>query len=180
MRIREEGVGISETGTWNQADVFSYDMIMELIKNSGIYLKIARTGFASLNEKKNWEETPIDVLKIEGFEWLIDTLIDLLRNTRFVMKKKDSLKDSEKYEKQLIKIKSIIPILSKITTNQRDHTKTLKIIYEKYNPILEMVSKIRSEINTPLNKNNLIFIDKEMIDPKVYEKKIMYDLIHRG
>ena len=180
MKIREDGVGISETGTWNQADVFSYDMIMELIKHSGIYLRIARTGFSGINEKKEWDGTPVDILRIEGFEWLVNTLIDLIRNTKFVMKKKGSMEKAEKQEKKLIKIKNIIPTLCRTINNQRTNIKTLKIINERYETVLEMVAKIRSEINTPLNQNNLIFIDKEIIDPKVYEKKIMYDLTHRG
>lgn len=170
MRIREEGVGISETGTWNQADKFSYEMIMKLINHCGVYLRIARTGFAGINEKKEWDGTPIDFLKIEGFEWLVDTLIDLTDNSYFVMKKKGTEKALEKLHEKLKKIKKITPLLFKTITNQRNHTNTLKIIPKKYEPILEMVQKIRREINTPLNKNNLIFIDKEEFDPLTFKK----------
>ena len=49
-----------------------------------------------------------------------------------------------------------------------------------FNKTLELVSEIKADINLPLNKNHLIFVDKEEFDPAMFKKKLKDRIINKG
>lgn len=169
---------ISETGNWNVAADYSKLKIMKNLYLADEYSNIALFGYDSMLEELE-NPFPVDVLKLKGFERLINCLIMLIDNTLFAIKKggKSGLKD---HRKQLQKILKIMPTLSKVISSQRTKTKKIQINYEKYNKVLEIVLDIKSKINEPLNKNHLIFTDTEEFDPQKYKEQIMKDAARRG
>lgn len=175
---REEGYNISETGNWNVADSYAKLKIMKPLYLADDYANIAIFGTANLLDELQNPNLPVDYLKIKGFERLVQTLILLIDNTVFAVKVKKA--DLEKNREELEKIFTIIPGLTKNITKDRGSSKEMKIIGEKYNPLLARVLKIKRDINEPLNQAHLIFVDKEEFDPKAYKEMIKKRMIEEG
>jgi hypothetical protein len=94
------------------------------------------------------------------------------------MKSVGTKAELEELEKKLKEIRKLTPLLSKTITKQkrRDVVLNSKNFYQA----LDLVLEIKNQLNEPLNKNHLIFTNKEEFDPKAYKKQIMDDAISRG
>lgn len=175
---KDEGYNISETGNWNSASDFSRLKIMKPLDFCDHYENIARFGYDTLIEELEHFGIPLDNLKLIGFERLISELLKICGNVKFAMKVSGTDKELKKIKEDLEKIKDLIPMLHKTITKQKN--KQMFLIKEKYDQALDIVIKIKSDLNMPLNKNHLIFTDKKEFDPKAYKKQIMDDAKTRG
>jgi len=175
---KEEGYNVSELGNWNVASDYSRLKIMKPLDFCDHYQNIARFGYDTLIEQLENFGIPLDTLKLIGFERLVNELLKLIGNSKFAMKVAGTKKEMEEYEKTLKNVRKIIPLLSRTITKQK--TKTVVINPEKYYKTLDIVIEIKSKLNEPLNKNHLIFTDKQEFDPKAYKKQIMEDAKTRG
>ena len=175
---REEGYNISELGNWNVASDYSRLKIMKPLDFCDHYENIARFGYDTLIEQLEHFGIPLDTLKLIGFERLVNEMIKLIGNSKFAMKIGNTRKEVENFEEKLKNIRSLIPVLSKTVKTQKG--KYLVLNQEKYYKALDIVIEIKSKLNEPLNKNHLIFTDKQEFDPKAYKKKIMDDAVSRG
>lgn len=175
---KEEGYNISELGNWNVASDYSRLKIMKPLDFCDHYENIARFGYDTLIEQLESFGIPLDTLKLIGFERLVNELLKLCGNSKFAMKVGGTLDELKALEKQLKIIRKIIPMLSK--TIRKKRSKELVLIKEKYYPALDLLVEIKSKLNEPLNKNHLIFTDKQEFDPKAYKKQIMDDAKLRG
>ena len=178
MAKKEEGYNISELGNWNVASDYSRLKIMKPLDYADHYENIARFGYDTLIEQLENYGVPLDVLKLIGFERLVNELIKLCGNSKFAMKVGGTKKTMEELEEKLVKIRGLIPMLSKTITRSR--RKEVKLNSEDYYKLLDVVIEIKAELNEPLNKNHLIFTDKQEFDPKAYKKQIMEDARSRG
>jgi len=175
---KEEGYNISELGNWNVASDYSRLKIMKPLDFADHYENIARFGYDTLIDQLDNFGVPLDTLKIIGFERLVNELIKLCGNAHFAMKVAGTKEELERLEKQLKEIRKLIPLLSRTITKQKN--KFLILNEDKYYKMLDLVTEIKSKINEPLNKNHLIFTDKQEFDPKAYKKQIMEDAKNRG
>lgn len=175
---KEEGYNVSEIGNWNVASDYSRLKIMKPLDFCDHYENIARFGYDTLIDQLENYSISIDELKLIGFERLVNELIKLCGNSKFAMKTKGTEKTLNNYEKKLKEVREVIPILSK--TVQKGRKKKLSLDKVKYYKLLDFVIEIKSKINGPLNKNNLIFMDKQKFDPKAYKKQIIDDAKVRG
>lgn len=177
FKKREEGYNISDTGNWNVASDFSRLKIMKHLHLADIYSNIATFGYDDFyGELPN--DFSIDYNKIIGFERLLECLITLIDNSHFAVRiDRDTL---DKSKKELLRIKNIIPVLYRIQKNQIKKTQQLIIDSKNYEKVLEKVKEIKSEINEPLNKNHLIYTDKEVFDPQKYKKEIFDSATKKG
>lgn len=170
---------LSEHGTWNVASDYSRLKIMKPLYLCDEYETIATFGHLDFYDELTQESISTDLVKIRGFKRLIKTLILVISNSKFAIKGKE--KDNlEGYSKELERYYKIVSTLFNYKTNQIKKTKELKIIAEKYDLALERVLEIKSLINEPLNKFDLIFTHKEEFDPKAYKKQIMDSAVERG
>lgn len=160
----------SEHGTWNVAAEYSRLKIMRPLALSDEYETIATFGYLDFVEEI-MSDFNQDVLKIRGFKRLIKTLVLLINNSKFVVKKQ-YLKDLLEYKKELNRYYKIIPTLIKYKRDDRKKVRELTIIPEKYDPALERVIEIKSLINEPLNRFDLIFTYKEQFDAKKAKAEI--------
>lgn len=169
---------ISEHGTWNVAAHYSELKIMRPLALADEYETIAEFGYLEFEDEL---QSTIDeeVLKIKGFRRLIKILILLINNSKFVITGKH-FEELIKYKKELNRFYKIIPELFKQTKNERTKMKKINIIYDKYNLALGRVSEIKSLINVPLNKFDLIFTFREPFDVKKVKEIIKKGLIERG
>ena len=178
MGNKEEGYNVSESGNWNTAADYSRLKIMKPLDNCDHYENIARFGYDTLIEQLENFGIPLDTLKLIGFERLVNELIKLCGNSKFAMKSGGTLKELTELEKKLKELRKLIPLLSKTIKKQKG--KETVLIPEKYYKALDFVTEIKGKINEPLNKNHLIFTNKEEFDPKVYKKQIIDDAVSRG
>lgn len=177
----EESYETSETGNWNVADSFSKVKIMTPIANCEIYEDIALYGYANFLEELGNFRISVDELRISGLRRLINELIKLGKNCKFVMKKEGTKEELSKILTRLHKIKDdIFPNTYLQIRDQRDNSSTLQIHPALFERTLFLVSEIKSDISTPLNKNHLIFVDKEEFDPREFKKKIKERIINKG
>ncbi len=175
---KEEGYNVSELGNWNVASDYSRLKIMKPLDFADHYENIARFGYDTLIEQLENFGIPLDTLKLIGFERLLNELIKLCGNSKFAMKVGNTRKELEKFEEELKGIRKIMPLLSRTIVKQKK--KTIVLNQENYYKVLDHVIEIKAKLNEPLNKNHLIFTDKQEFDPKAYKKQIMEDARTRG
>jgi len=175
---KEEGYNISELGNWNVASDYSRIKIMKPLDYCDHYENIAKFGYDTLLEQLDNFGIPLDTLKLIGFERLVNELLKLCGNSKFAMKVAGTRGILEGFEKRLIKVRKIIPMLYKSILKNKKKQIILK--EEDYYQALDILIGIKSEINEPLNKNHLIFTDKQEFDPQAYKKKLKQDAQDRG
>lgn len=177
----DDSYNISETGNWNVAANYSLVKIMMPLANVDHYENIARFGFDTMLEQvESLDAIPTDKLRIIGFERLVCELMKIIDNSVFAMKKPKTKDTALKYRKVLEDILKAIPQLVEIRTNQRNKTKELKIIEPIFKQYLDITIGIKSAINEPLNKNHLIFTDKEEFDPQKYKEMVKKNAMVKG
>ena len=177
----ERDFTISETGNWNVADSFAKIKIMTPIANCDVYEDIALHGHSNFMEELAYLNVPVDELRVSGLKRLIHELIKLAKNTKFAMKMQGTEKEMNKLIEHLNKIKDgVFPHTYRKVTDQRDNSSTLKINLALFDKTLLVVSEIKSDINKPLNKNHLIFVDKEEFDPREFKNRIKDRIENKG
>lgn len=169
---------LSEYGNWNVASDYSRLKIMKPLYLSDEYETISTFGYLEFFDEVDSDKN-LDVLKIRGFRRLIKVLILVINNSKFAIKGQHK-KDLEEYRKELERFYKVISKLHKYTRDDRTKTRELIIIPDKYDPALERVIEIKSLINEPLNRFDLIFTHTEEFDPKAYKEKVMRDAKERG
>ena len=171
---------VSESGNWNVASDFARIKIMLPLAKCEHYEDITRFGYESIAEELMGYQVPNDYVRYTGLTRLINELLKICKNSMFAMKKGNTKKDLEDYEKELKRIKGILNLLVVVKRNNINKTKELVIIPDKFNDVFEIVLQIKSSINIPLNQNHLIFTDKEEFDPHAYKKSMKERMTSRG
>lgn len=169
---------ISEHGSWNVAQHYAELKIMKPLYLCDEYETIATFGHVDFVDEMLSNFSP-DVLKIRGFKRLIKTLILLINNCKFAVKGKQN-QQLIGYKQDLEKYYKTIDALFEYVKDEQKGTSELVIIPEKYDKVLERVIEIKSLINEPLNKYDLIFTYVEPFDPKKAKELIKKGLIERG
>ena len=171
---------ISESGNWNVASDFARIKIMNPLEKCEYYQTIAVFGYNSIIEELMYYQVPNDVVRYRGLIRLIKELLRVCENSKFAMKKPGTKDELKKREEELKKIENVLSAVVEVKNNHINRTQELKIIPEKFDKVLGIVVEIKSLINAPLNKNHLIFTDKEEFDPHAYKKAMKERITDRG
>lgn len=171
--IDPEEYMISDYGNWNVAADYSKLMIMKPLWLASEYRKIAYFGYADLLDELALGEYNLDFLKMKGYNRLVNILIEVIENSQFAIIPKKDKELLRKFLERLKRIEKLKPLLFKTKINQVKKTSEVIIVKEKYDPLLEEVSKIRAEILEPLNRSDLIYTHKEEFDPVAYKKMVI-------
>lgn len=181
IKDSESDYMISETGNWNVADSFAKIKIMKPLALCDVYEDVALYGYESFVEELVNYGVPVDELRIRGMKRLLHELIRITKNTKFAMRKPGTKKELEDLGKKLYKIRDeIFEHVYQIFTNQAHGTSGVEIVEPLFSKTLEALSKIKADINFPLNKNHLIFTDKEEFDPKAFKDRIRDRIVNKG
>jgi hypothetical protein len=160
---------ISETGNWNVADQYAKNKIMKPLNLADYYEDIATFGYESIAEEfMNYNAPPNDVIRIKALKRLIKTLIRVIDNSKFALKKQGTKKEALSYKQSLEKLDLIIATITRTSQETGNIKITKEILFQE---IIKKVSIIKSKINEPLNANHLIFTDKEEFDPKAFKDR---------
>jgi len=177
---KEDGI-ISDTGNWNVAEIFARIKIMRPMENADLYEDIALYGFDSFFAELIDTNISTDELRIRGIIRLNNELIKLCKNVMFAMKKDKTEKDLKDLVKSLVTIRDeILPKIYKKIQDQNIGITTLKINESVFHRALEILIEIKSKINLPLNKNHLIFTDREEFDPSAFKQKLKDRIVNKG
>lgn len=180
-RQSDEKYMTSETGNWNVADSFCKVKLMAPMIKCETYEDIALNGHEDFVDELLNIGVPTDELRVRALRRLINELIRLAKNAKFAMKMKTTQRDLEDFKNKLYVIKNrFYPKTFRKVYDQGIGVNSLKINPEIFDYVLEEVSKIKSEINTPLNKNHLIFVDREEFDPVAFKNRIKDRIVNRG
>ncbi len=171
---------ISETGNWNVASDFARIKIMTPLAKCDYYEDIAKFGSESIIEELINYQIPNDLIRYTGLKRLVDELLRICKNSRFAMRKEKTKEDLKSYEDKLNGIKKVLHLLVYVKKNNINRSEELTIIPEKFDKVFEVVLEIKSSINIPLNKNHLIFTDKEEFDIHAYKKSMKGRMVGKG
>lgn len=169
--------GMSETGNWNVADDFAKVKIMIPLAKCEYYEDIAKFGFEAIEDEIINYQVPIDVVKFKGLTRLVEELLKICKNAKFALKKKGTKEQIVKYESALEKIKKILPGILQSEYNSVRKIDSFNLDDEKFNKVLKVTLEIKSSINNPLNRNHLIFVDKEEETEEEFKQRIEEELM---
>lgn len=177
-----ESYMISEYGNWNVADQYSKSKILRPLNLCDYYEDIATYGYESIAEELAYfDAPPNDLIRIKGLRRLIKELVRLIDNCKFALKVPGTKKTVLVYKKNLKDYEKILPRLIDKQHNHIEGTSTVYICdYDLFDQVLASVVHIKSRINEPLNKNHLIFTDKEEFDPKAYKEYLKKRMVEKG
>jgi hypothetical protein len=170
---------MSDYGNWNVAADYAKLKIMKPLYLADEYETIATFGFTEFQDELTISLN-VDQIKIRGFKRLIKALLLVINNSKFAIKSKNDKTHIEKLAADLKRYYNIVPLLSTYKVNHKTKTKELVINKERYDKILDDVLEIKSKINEPLNKYDLIFTHKEEFDPKKAKQMIKHGLTTIG
>lgn len=180
-KANESDFLISETGNWNVADQYSKIKIMKPLEFCDIYEDIANYGYDSLLEELVYVKAPTDELRYRGLNRLVNELLKLSQNCQFAMKKEGTLSQMKEIEKTLQKIRDyFLPLTYTKKINQALGTSEIKLKKEIFEKIFDKVKELKIQINYPLNKNHLIFTDKQEFDPIAYKDRLKKRIVEQG
>ena len=173
---------ISESGNWNVADSFSKVKIMRPLALCDYYEDIATFGHESIiDELINYNTPPNDLIRIKALKRLIKELIKLIKNAKFALKIKGTKNQVLGYKEHLEKMLEKIPLLITSKYNSELDIREPAIKNEElFDSFIEKITDIKSKINEPLNKNHLIFTDKEEFDPRSFKKTLKDRMRNQG
>lgn len=182
MPIKEEKESIiSESGNWNVADQYTKSKIMRPLNLCDYYEDIAMFGYESIvDELINYSSPPNDLIQYKALLRLLHELIRLIDNCKFALKKAKTKQEILGYKDKLLDLQKMAPTLIESRVN-RSGIRICKIKQlSKFEKLLSLVCQIKSKINEPLNKNHLIFTDREEFDPKRFKTDLKERMINQG
>jgi len=171
---------ISETGNWNVASDFARVKIMIPLSKCEYYEDIAKFGYDAISEELMGQHIQNDYVRFVGLRRLINELLRVCKNTMFAMKVGKTKETLDGYEKRLVKVRNILPLIIKVKRDNISKTKDIILIPDEFEKTLEIVLNLKSLINIPLNKNHLIFTDKEEFDPHAFKESIKERMTSKG
>lgn len=180
MGENNRGVDFNDTGTgnWNVAKPYTSDKILKWLVLIDDYHTIAIFGYSNLESDVFMRDNNLkNTARLNALKRLIHAMLNLIRNTKFAVKK--AAKDSfDTYRLRLLKIEGAIPRLRE--EKKRGNKITELNVNEKlFEMIMDEISGMIDDINTKLNEANLIFTHIEDFDPKKMKEGFKEKYVNR-
>lgn len=168
-----------DTGNWNIAGYYALNKIGLPSIKLDEYEEVARRGTTDLIEEFTIDEQIRTLARIKALEKMGQTLLMLISNTRFAVKK-DKREMLDNYKITIGRILNLIPTIKLRTINQRDKSENFKINEEKFDKLLKLLIDIKEELNEPLNEASLIFTNIEESDIDKMKEDYINQLLKSG
>jgi len=162
-----------ETETWNVAQGYiNLKILLHLVELDKL-VKIAIYGTERIEDSVYMSEEFKKLFRLEAIKRLIDSLLLIIENTKFVMGKETEgtiidLKD------RIQNVKLLIDPIEKKKFDQRTGKSEIDINEEHFSLSLTELRDIKTELNLPLNKHSLIFPSSDEVDLEKYKEQLMY------
>jgi hypothetical protein len=168
----------SESGNWN----FSSDYVQQIAKlfiEANDYKEIAKYGFKDILLDLNTSNSDKVSLRMRGLQKYIYKLKDIILYCKFAMKSQTRKDKLISYRNDLIDIEK--NFLNSIIEEKQEGLKKKQAINEEmFDLIFNNLEKIDMDMREPINEEDLIFIHRDIIDPKEQKKKLKQGFIEGG
>ena len=164
-----------ESEAWNIAKGYTQLRILKPMLELDRYEIIAQYGVYDIDEGAELPQSILNERRIEALNRLITMLKQIIDNVDFAIKKSDRPK-LKSLNDRLEQVKRTMP---KIASNEVDlvtHDSELIINEILFNTCLEILRKVKTEMNLPINKAGLIFKVSDEVDIE----NMMNEIIHGG
>lgn len=153
-------------------------MIFEPLRDADTYMTIAKRGCNDMDEDFMIDDAAKVRARIKALSWFKDCMEKALRNSSFAIRNKP---DKEIVKKFLEDIKELDKHMKLITKKIPHGNKTIIGINEEaFDNVFSVLVRIKTDVNEPLNKSDLIFMYKESFDPKQFKQGIKDSFVEGG
>jgi len=165
--VNPKGVDWEEvqTSNWNVAKPYTTELILKWLVKIDEYRTLAVFGCSDIYNDVFLKDNNLkNTARINALKRLINSIISLIRTTKFAIKKKD--KDIfNKYRERLLKIEKYLFNL-RIEKKRGNKIVELNINETLFEKIISEIDTMLDDINFRLNDSSLIFTATEEFDPK--------------
>lgn len=147
---------LSQTENWNVAEKYVSLKIMKPLYECDVFFDLAMYGAESIQEAVTMPEAYKIIVRKQAFDRLIKKLQMVIDNTHFALKNPDQVKLND-LEKDLTEVEKYQDAITVKNYDQVAKTTTEIINEEHFLKSIEVLRKIKRNINTPLNNGDLIF-----------------------
>lgn len=169
---------VSETGNWNVAFDYTKLKISKLLVELDEFQLISMFGTSELVEEFMINEDMKNMARLKSLERMLKTLMMVIENTKFAIKKKEDKKLISTYYQRLKNVEEVFPTIKReITKNEK---KIIEIDETNFKIVLDILIDIKCSLNTPLNNADLIFNSREEFDPDKFKRDVMNKMSTRA
>lgn len=163
---------------WNVADGYTKIKILRLLIKLDMFENIALYGTEDLDDNILAQLSLNDIAKRrqEGIHRIVTTLRQLLGNVKFAITGKFEQEKIERYLERIEAVEDVLDGIMSVEENYITHEMNLVINELHFRKCMKVLSKIKDEINFPINKAGLIFRKDSDIDLD----KLMSDIVQGG
>jgi len=177
--LTKEDIQDSSKGNWSASWVYSDKKIMRYLEVIDDYQTIAKFGGLTLQEQMQFSDDMKAKLRINAIERLVYHLKMIIGNTIFAVRGNDK-ELLMQFKNNLEYLESIIPKAVIKSWDSKRNTDVIRINEELFTKIFNHLIVIKDEINEPLKRNDLIFIDVQEFNPDEVKNKILNELTETG
>lgn len=163
-----EGIFKGDSESWNVADGFTKINVLKILIEINMYEEIARFGF---RQGEDCIETEIPYKRVEGFERLMFALRQVTSNCMFQIEK-DDRKNAEELIKRVDQVESFSSGICDVVKNDVTKESILRINEEHFRKCLDILSDVKQDLNSILNRAGLIFRKGEETDLDDFLKSV--------
>ncbi len=171
----------SDSGNWNIAQQYAYNMILKPLMLINEYKTIATFGTSDLINEFEVPEEVKTVAKISAIKRMHNTMEDVVSGCKFALKKDDV----EFMEKIGVALKQIEPDLVTISksvqkTNATGSSQHIVIIELNFNKVFNMLKRLHEAMLHPMNRAELIFRASDRSDFSTWKADIKRSVVEQG
>ncbi len=165
-------------GNWNIAGSYTREKILKWLIQIDYFQTISTFGYSNIESDVFIRDDNLkNASRLYGLRRLIHSLLSLIRNTKFAVKKDDRTSFGE-YSERLLKIEKHLFRL-RLEKKRGQRTVELNIEEKLFDKIMEEITTMVDNINYKLNLAGLIFTPEEEFDIKEIKQGYKEKFINR-
>jgi len=167
------------SANWNVAKHYSELKILKHLLLADEYETIATFGVSNITENFGVTDYYRNLNRILSLNRLAKEIEMIINNSYFAMKKDDK-KKTLVLKERLLKVMEFLPNIEKKSFNQLTNITKVEVNESMFNEVLKKLIQIKTELNEPLNDNNLIYGMVDEFDPDKAKENFMNNMINRA
>lgn len=169
----KEDNAFNETGIWNVATGYSFDVVMYHIYWIVRYELMAKRGALEFNQDISLTDEEKKDNRAKAVEWLYSHLSSLISNSIFAIKKTEDKEIMVKIGNDLQTFEKCIKGIRHNTFDQKNNIMMIGINEALLEKILSNLIKVKEQAFPVLYRANIVFQYKEDFTPEQMKKKFL-------
>ncbi len=171
--------GDIQSSNWNVAKPYTTELILKWLVKIDDYRTLSIFGYSDIYADTFMKDDNLkNTARLNALKRLINSIISLIRTTKFAIKKNDR-EIFDTYRTRLLKIEKYLPKL-RLEKKRGRKIVELNIMEEIFEKIIGELDKMIDDINLKLNDSSLIFTATEEYDPKKIKESLKEKYINRN